>query len=143
MKLNKLSFGITTILLLVGYGSSVYEPPSDKYPFENKMKELLGNQIEIINSLKKAEVQISYFELPKNNNKIESIVSLLEKDGWVLKGKGQGVDTYCLGRNNRINVVIPTSGGLYDFKGGKLKRTDYSVNAVLYSYNKWGEDLCE
>ncbi len=53
MKLNKLSFGITTILLLVGYGSSVYEPPSDKYPFENKMKELLGNQIKIINSLKK------------------------------------------------------------------------------------------
>ncbi len=53
MKLNKLSFGITTILLLVGYGSSVYEPPSDKYPFENKMKELLGNQIKIINSLKR------------------------------------------------------------------------------------------
>lgn len=60
-----------------------------------------------------------------------------------MKGKGQGVDTYCLGRNNRINVVIPTSGELYDFKGGKLKRKDYSVNAVLYSYNKWGEDLCE
>ncbi|MDF7765593.1 hypothetical protein GJD51_13050 [Acinetobacter baumannii] len=88
MKLNKLSFGITTILLLVGYGSSVSEPPSDKYPFENKMKELLGNQIKIINSLKKAEVQISYFELPKSNNKIESRVSLLEKYGWVLKGKG-------------------------------------------------------
>ncbi|EML3321495.1 hypothetical protein RG294_003029 [Acinetobacter baumannii] len=88
MKLNKLSFGITTILLLVGYGSSVYEPPSDKYLFENKMKELLGNQIKIINSLKKAEVQISYFELPKSNNKIESRVSLLEKYGWVLKGKG-------------------------------------------------------
>ncbi|MBV6613141.1 hypothetical protein JL975_18520 [Acinetobacter baumannii] len=87
MKLNKLSFGITTILLLDGYGSSVYEPPSDKYPFENKMKELLGNQIKIINSLKKAEVQISYFELPKSNNKIESRVSLLEKYGWVLKGK--------------------------------------------------------
>ncbi|MGQ1315292.1 hypothetical protein ACT400_06325 [Acinetobacter baumannii] len=146
MKLNKLSFGIATILLLVGCSSSVYEPPSDKYPFENKMKELLVNQIKIINSLKKAEVQILYFELPKSSNKIESIVRLLEKDGWVLKGKGQGVDTYCLGRNNRnnrINVVIPTSGELYDFKGGKLKRKDYSVNAVLYSYNKWGEDLCE
>ncbi|HCV3141133.1 TPA: hypothetical protein OV568_003624 [Acinetobacter baumannii] len=146
MELNKLSFGIFTILLLVGCSSNVYEPPSDKYPFENKMKKILGNQIEIINSLKKAEVQISYFELPKNINKIESIVSLLEKDGWVLKGKGQGVDTYCLGRNNRINrinVVIPTSGGLYDFKGGKLKRTDYSMNAVLYSYDKWGDDMCE
>ena len=52
MKLNKLSFGIVTILLLVGCSSNVYEPPSDKYAFENKMKELLGNQIEIINSLK-------------------------------------------------------------------------------------------
>ncbi|MDC4393305.1 hypothetical protein NQ674_18705, partial [Acinetobacter baumannii] len=96
------------ILLLVGCSSNVYEPPSDKYPFENKMKKILGNQIEIINSLKKAEVQISYFELPKNINKIESIVSLLEKDGWVLKGKRQGVDTYCLGLNNKINIVNPT-----------------------------------
>lgn len=107
------------------------------------MKGLLGNDIEIIDSLRKVEVQISYFELPKNSNKIESVVNLLKQDGWILKGKGRGVDTYCLGLNNRVNIVVPVSGGLYDFKGVKLRRTDYSVNAVLYSYDKWGDDMCE
>ncbi|MDC4652933.1 hypothetical protein NQ836_17275 [Acinetobacter baumannii] len=127
----------------MGCSNGVYEQPSNKYPFEAKMKILLGNNLEIVNSLRKAEVQISSFRFEKDPNKLKKVINQLEKDGWVLKGKGQGVDTYCLGRNNRINVVIPTSGELYDFKGGKLKRKDYSVNAVLYSYNKWGEDLCE
>ncbi|AZC10856.1 hypothetical protein DKE47_014650 [Acinetobacter nosocomialis] len=107
------------------------------------MKALLGDNLEIIDSINKYEAQVSYFEFTKDSRELEKIVRYLDKDGWVLKGKGQGVDTYCLGRNNRINVVIPTSGGLYDFKGGKLKRTDYSVNAVLYSYDKWGDDMCE
>jgi len=129
--------------LQVGCSKGVYEQPVDKYPFEVKMKALLGDNIEIIDSINKYEAQVSYFEFTKDSRELEKIVRYLDKDGWVLKGKGQGVDTYCLGRNNRINVVIPTSGGLYDFKGGKLKRTDYSVNAVLYSYDKWGDDMCE
>ncbi|EXE49266.1 TPA: hypothetical protein PJH62_003488 [Acinetobacter nosocomialis] len=140
--LLKLIF-LFTLLIQMGCSNGVYEQPSNKYPFETKMKVLLGNNLEIVNSLRKAEVQISSFDLPKKTNQIDKVISLLKKDGWVLKGKGQGVETYCLGRNNRINIVIPTSGGLYDFKGGKLKRTDYSVNAVLYSYDKWGDDMCE
>ncbi|WP_151812750.1 hypothetical protein [Acinetobacter nosocomialis] len=140
--LLKLIF-LFTLLIQMGCSNGVYEQPSNKYPFETKMKVLLGNNLEIVNSLRKAEVQISSFDLPKKTNQIDKVISLLKKDGWVLKGKGQGVETYCLGRNNRINIVIPTSGGLYDFKGGKLKRTDYSVNAVLYFYDKWGDDMCE
>ncbi|MDQ9027761.1 hypothetical protein [Acinetobacter nosocomialis] len=140
--LLKLIF-LFTLLIQMGCSNGVYEQPSNKYPFETKMKVLLGNNLEIVNSLRKAEVQISSFDLPKKTNQIDKVISLLKKDGWVLKGKGQGVETYCLGRNNRINIVIPTSSGLYDFKGGKLKRTDYSVNAVLYSYDKWGDDMCE
>ncbi|ARG17736.1 hypothetical protein B7L44_14715 [Acinetobacter nosocomialis] len=134
---------ISSLLIQLGCSNRIYEQPSDKYPFEAKMKALLGDNLEIIDSINKYEAQVSYFEFTKDSRELEKIVRYLDKDGWVLKGKGQGVDTYCLGRNNRINVVIPTSGGLYDFKGGKLKRTDYSVNAVLYSYDKWGDDMCE
>ncbi|HEO1797624.1 TPA: hypothetical protein VAM14_002737 [Acinetobacter baumannii] len=142
MKLNNLSLVVFILFIFTGCGE-IYSQPSDKYPFEVKMKALLGDNPEIVNSIRKAEVQISSFRFEKDPNKLKKVINQLEKDGWVLKGKGQGVDTYCLGRNNRINVVIPTSGGLYDFKGGKLKRTDYSVNAVLYSYDKWGDDMCE
>lgn len=88
MKLNKLSFGIATILLLVGCSSSVYEPPSDKYPFEAKMKALLGDNIKIVNSLSKAEVQISSFRFEKDPNKLKKVINQLEKDGWILKGRG-------------------------------------------------------
>ncbi|EHU1489971.1 hypothetical protein A1Z75_RS06685 [Acinetobacter baumannii] len=142
MKLNNLSLVVFILFIFTGCGE-IYSQPSDKYPFEVKMKALLGDNLEIVNSIRKAEVQISSFRFEKDPNKLKKVINQLEKDGWVLKGKGQGVDTYCLGRNNRINVVIPTFGGLYDFKGGKLKRTDYSVNAVLYSYDKWGDDMCE
>ncbi|EXR50136.1 hypothetical protein [Acinetobacter baumannii] len=142
MKLNNLSLVVFILFIFTGCGE-IYSQPSDKYPFEVKMKALLGDNLEIVNSIRKAEVQICSFRFEKDPNKLKKVINQLEKDGWVLKGKGQGVDTYCLGRNNRINVVIPTSGGLYDFKGGKLKRTDYSVNAVLYSYDKWGDDMCE
>ncbi|HAV5547380.1 TPA: hypothetical protein JI101_11125 [Acinetobacter baumannii] len=142
MKLNKLSLVVFILFIFTGCGE-IYSQPSDKYPFEVKMKALLGDNLKIVNSIRKAEVQISSFRFEKDPNKLKKVINQLEEDGWVLKGKGQGVDTYCLGRNNRINVVIPTSGGLYDFKGGKLKRTDYSVNAILYSYDKWGDDMCE
>ncbi len=143
MKILLVSIVLFILFLQVGCTDAIYEQPSDKYPFENKMKEFLGGDIETVDSLHKTEVQISYFELPKNSNKIERVVSLLKQDGWVLKGEGQGVDTYCLGLNNRVNIVVPVFGGLYDFKGGQLSRTDYSVNAVLYYYDKWGDDMCE
>ncbi|HAV5681748.1 hypothetical protein FJU76_09420 [Acinetobacter baumannii] len=68
---------------------------------------------------------------------------MLKKDGRVLKGKGQGVDTYCLGLNNKINIVNPTFLDIQDYKGRELKITNYDVNTVLYRYYKWGDDLCE
>ncbi|HCJ0616565.1 TPA: hypothetical protein OXO02_002477, partial [Acinetobacter baumannii] len=114
-----------------------------KYPFEVKMKALLGDNLKIVNSIRKAEVQISSFRFEKDPNKLKKIINQLEEDEWVLKGKGQGVDTYCLGRNNRINVVSPTMIGVFDYQGGKLNITDYNSDAISYSYNKWGDDMCE
>ena len=85
--------------LQVGCSKGVYEQPVDKYPFEVKMKALLGDNIEIIDSINKYEAQVSYFEFTKDSRKLDKIVRYLDKDGWVLKGQGQGVDTYCLGPN--------------------------------------------
>ncbi len=130
-------------LIQMGCSNQIYEPPSDKYPFEVKMKALLGDNLKIVNSLSKAEVQISSFRFEKDPNKLKKVINQLEKDGWILKGHGQGVDTYCLGINNSINIVSPTTIGVYDYQGGKLNITDYNFDAISYSYNKWGEDLCE
>jgi len=137
------SIVLSTLFLQIGCSEKNYEQPSDKYPFENRMKELLGNDIEIIDSLRKAEVQISSFRFEKDLEKLKRVISQLEKDDWVLKGHGQGVDTYCLGVNNSINIVSPSTMGVYDFQGGKLNITDYNSDAISYSYNKWGDDLCE
>ncbi len=131
------------LLVKMGCSNGVYEQPSNKYPFEAKMKILLGNNLEIVNSLRKAEVQISSFRFEKDPNKLKKVINQLEKDGWILKGHGQGVDTYCLGINNSINIVSPTTIDVYDYQGGKLNITDYNFDAISYSYNKWGEDLCE
>ncbi len=143
MSVSKFGLSIAIISLLIGCSHSVYEQPSDKYPFEAKMKELLGDDLQIVNSLRKAEVEISSFDLPKKNNEIDRVLKQLQKDGWVLKGKGIGVDTYCLGRNNKINIVVPISKGVYDYKGRQLNITDYSIDGISYSYNKWGLDMCE
>lgn len=142
MKLNKLSLVVFILFIFTGCGE-IYYQPSDKYPFEVKMKALLGDNLEIVNSIRKAEVQISSFRFEKDPNKLKKVINQLEEDGWVLKGKGQGVDTYCLGRNNRINVVSPTMIGVFDYQGGKLNITDYNSDAISYSYNKWGDDMCE
>lgn len=134
---------ISSLLIQLGCSNRIYEQPSDKYPFEEKMKVLLGNNLEIIDSINKYEAQVSYFEFTKDSRQLEKIVRYLDKDGWVLKGQGQGVDTYCLGPNNKINIVNPTFGKIQDYKGGELKITNYDVNTVLYRYYKWGDDLCE
>ncbi|MDC4559718.1 hypothetical protein NQ760_15605 [Acinetobacter baumannii] len=131
------------LLIPIGCSNGVHEQPSNKYPFEEKMKVLLGNNLEIIDSINKYEAQVSYFEFTKDSRKLDKIVRYLDKDGWVLKGQGQGVDTYCLGPNNKINIVNPTFGKIQDYKGGELKITNYNVNTLLYRYYKWGDDLCE
>lgn len=140
--LLKLIFSFS-LLIQIGCSNGVHEQPSNKYPFEEKMKVLLGNNLEIVNSLHKAEVQISSFRFEKDHNKLKKVINQLKKDGWILKGHGQGVDTYCLGTNNSINIVSPTAIGVYDYQAGKLNITDYNFDAISYSYNKWGEDLCE
>ncbi|EKP68428.1 Uncharacterised protein [Acinetobacter baumannii] len=112
MKLNKLSLVVFILFIFTGCGE-IYSQPSDKYPFEVKMKALLGDNLKIVNSIRKAEVQISSFRFEKDPNKLKKVINQLEEDGWVLKGKGQGVDTYCLGRNNRINVVSPEKSRWY------------------------------
>lgn len=140
--LLKLIFSFS-LLIQMGCSNGVHEQTSNKYPFEEKMKVLLGNNLEVLNSLRKAEVQISSFRFEKDPNKLKKVINQLEKDGWILKGHGQGVDTYCLGINNSINIVSPTTIGVYDYQGGKLNITDYNFDAISYSYNKWGEDLCE
>ncbi|WP_329745830.1 hypothetical protein [Acinetobacter baumannii] len=43
------------LFLQVGCSNGVYEQPADKYPFEVKMKALLGDNIEIIDSINKYE----------------------------------------------------------------------------------------
>ena len=143
MKILLKSIVLFMLFLQVGCTEAIYEQASDKYPFENKMKEFLGSDIEIVDSLHKTGVQISYFEFIKDPNKIDKIVQHLEKDGWVFKGKGQGVVTYCLGSNNKVNIVSSTFGEIFDYKGGKLKITNYNVDTVLFRYYKWGDDLCE
>lgn len=107
-----------SLLIPIGCSNGVHEQPSNKYPFEEKMKVLLGNNLEIIDSINKYEAQVSYFEFTKDSRKLDKIVRYLDKDGWVLKGQGQGVDTYCLGPNNKINIVNPTFGKIQDYKGG-------------------------
>lgn len=133
----------STLFLLIGCSATTSETSSNKYSFSLKMKKLLGNNLEVVNSINIPEVQISYFELPKNSNKIEEIIKLLKNDGWKLKGQGVGVDTYCLGTENFINIVTATSRPAIDFQGGELKRTDFSVDSVLYSYTRSGEDICQ
>jgi hypothetical protein len=49
----------------MGCSNRVYDQPSNKYPFELKRKELFGDNLEMMNSLYKAEVQIFSFDLPK------------------------------------------------------------------------------
>ncbi len=63
--------------------------------------------------------------------------------GSVLKGHGQGVDTYCLGLHNKMNIVVPISNNVYDYKGRELNITGYNMNGVSYMYDKWGIDMCE
>lgn len=66
----------------------------------------------------------------------------MKKDGWTYKGAGIGSETYCLGVNNSINIVRPTSKTVTTFKGGDLYMTDYNKDIVSYSYNKSGFDIC-
>lgn len=130
------------LILQVGCYKKKHKEEADKYMFLIKMKQVVGNDVEIVNSLNRAEVQLAYLELPLKSDKTSKIIELLKKDGWTYKGAGIGSETYCLGLNNSINVVSPTSKTVTTFKGGDLYVTDYNKDIVSYSYNKSGLDIC-
>lgn len=120
----------------MGCGNRLYEQPKDQYPFEIKMKALLGSDLDVVYSINKVEVQNSSVDLPKKYHNLERVINLLEKDGWVLKGKGIGIDTFCLGMNNRVNIINPLWGDSYDFKGRRLNINKYDIDVISYSYDK-------
>lgn len=130
------------LILQVGCYKKNHKEEADKYMFLIKMKQVVGNDVEIVNSLNRAEVQLAYLELPLKSDKTSKIIELLKKDGWTYKGAGIGSETYCLGLNNSINVVSPTSKTVTTFKGDDLYVTDYNKDIVSYSYNKSGLDIC-
>ena len=48
------------MITLIGCSSNkIYNEPSDKYPFDEKMKTVLGENLDVIDSLRRAEVQVS------------------------------------------------------------------------------------
>jgi len=130
-------------ILQVGCCKQIYKEDADKYMFLIKMKQVVGNDVKIVNSLNRVEAQLAYLELPLKSDKTSKIIELLKKDGWTYKGAGIGSETYCLGVNNSINIVRPTSKIVTTFKGGDLYVTDYNKDIVSYSYNKSGFDICK
>ena len=65
MKIYRLNFILFITLPLMRCGNRLYEQPKDQYPFEIKMKELLGSVLDVINSINKVEGQNSSVDLPK------------------------------------------------------------------------------
>ncbi|OCZ53675.1 hypothetical protein [Acinetobacter seifertii] len=144
--LMKKIFSVLVLLFLilqVGCYIRTHKEDADKYMFFIKMKQVVGNDVKIVNSLNRAEAQLAYLELPLNSDKTSKIVELLKKDGWTYKGAGIGSETYCLGVNNSINIVRPTYKTVTTFKGGDLYVTDYNKDIVSYSYSKSGLDICK
>ncbi|MDC5261768.1 hypothetical protein OHW72_09050 [Acinetobacter baumannii] len=130
-------------ILQVGCCKQIYKEDADKYMFLIKMKQVVGNDVKIVNSLNRVEAQLAYLELPLKSDKTSKIIELLKKDGWTYKGAGIGSETYCQGVNNSINIVRPTSKTVTTFKGGDLYVTDYNKDIVSYSYSKSGLDICK
>ncbi|HCA5259808.1 TPA: hypothetical protein MW256_001964 [Acinetobacter baumannii] len=130
-------------ILQVGCCKQIYKEDADKYMFLIKMKQVVGNDVKIVNSLNRVEAQLAYLELPLKSDKTSKIIELLKKDGWTYKGAGIGSETYCQGVNNSINIVRPTSKTVTTFKGGDLYVTDYNKDIVSYSYNKSSLDICK
>ena len=139
-------FSVLVLLFLLFHFvcyKGTHKEDADKYMFFIKMKQVVGNDVKIVNSLNRAEAQLAYLELPLNSDKTSKIVELLKKDGWTYKGAGIGSESYCLGVNNSINIVRPTYKTVTTFKGGDLYVTDYNKDIVSYSYNKSGLDICK
>lgn len=134
---------MSLVLVLMACTAGIRPDTSDKYPFNEKMIEIFGADITIVDSINKSQAQISTLDLSRNYQKLDQVIKVLQKDGWMLKGRGEGVDTYCLDKNNGINIVIPNSKPIIDYQGTILPAGDVSVNSIVFFYISHGVNECE
>ena len=139
----KILLFMSLVLVLMACTSGVRLDTSNKYPFNSKMFEIFGEDITIVDSINKSQAQISTLDISKDQQKLDKVVKALQKDGWLLKGKGEGVDTYCLDKNNGINIVMPNSKPIIDYQGTILPTGDVSVNSIVFFYISHGVNECE
>ncbi len=143
VEIIKVLFCMSVLIILNACTTGLRQDNFDKYSFNNKMIEILGPDVKIINSINKSQTQISNVELSKDSKKLNEVITLLKQDGWVLKGQGKGVDTYCLGRNNRINIVTANSAPVIDYQGSMLTPGNFSINIIAFMYLISGVDSCK
>lgn len=143
VEIIKVLFCMSVLIILNACTTGLRQDNLDKYSFNNKMIEILGPDVKIINSINKSQTQISNVELSKDSKKLNEVITLLKQDGWVLKGQGKGVDTYCLGRNNRINIVTANSAPVIDYQGSMLTPGNFSINIIAFMYLISGVDSCK
>lgn len=145
--LNIIKFQIFIIMIIVLYGcrTEVIEINNDKYPLNEKVRILFSGDVKIIDYINKNETQISGFNLKKSNNQKDTLLKLLMHDGWTYKGSGNGVETYCLGNNNKINFITPHLNKVSDYLGNVYEISevdDIYSSLVGYRYYQWGDDAC-
>lgn len=142
--LNVLKVNIPLFFLLIfsGCKTEAIKEPHDRYLFKDKVNSFFLNEIEITNFIDKPETQITEFKIKKNSHLKDDFLILLKNDGWIYKGSGYGVDTYCLGLNNRINFIAPSFNSVTDYKGNIYNIKDMDHDLIGYRYYKWGDDLC-
>lgn len=64
-------------ILQVGCYKRTHKEDADKYMFLIKMRQIVDNDVEIVNSLNRAEDQLAYLELPLKSDKTSKIIELL------------------------------------------------------------------
>lgn len=69
----------------VGCYKRTHKEDADKYMFFIKMKQVVGNDVKIVNSLNRAEAQLAYLELPLKSDKTSKIIELLKKMVGLIK----------------------------------------------------------
>ncbi|WP_335970049.1 hypothetical protein [Acinetobacter bereziniae] len=143
VEIIKVLFCMSVLIILNACTTGLRQDNLDKYPFNRKMVEIFGNDVKIVDSINKSQTQISNVELSKDSKKLNEVITLLKQDGWVLKGQGKGVDTYCLGRNNRINIVTANSAPVIDYQGSMLTPGNFSINIIAFMYLISGVDSCK
>ncbi|HCA4923645.1 hypothetical protein ACT40Y_02900 [Acinetobacter baumannii] len=78
--LMKKIFSVLVLLFLIlqaGCYKQTHKEDADKYMFLIKMKQVVGNDVKIVNTLNRAEAQLAYLELPLKSDKTSKIIELL------------------------------------------------------------------